>query len=99
MLHNNVYCAEEINCKTKGQNSPKFYKYPLDKNNAASLLLREGNRLYSYLLNRVKSLPHNYTIYYLTLIEQFFSSGININLFQERLTRNYQHQSKLNHLY
>lgn len=34
------------------------------------LLYREGNRLYSYLHNKVKSLPHNYTIYYLTPQEQ-----------------------------
>ena len=32
--------------------------------------LREGNRLYSYLQNRAKSLPYNYTIYYLTLCER-----------------------------
>lgn len=40
----------------------------------AMTLFREGNRLYSYLQNRAKSLPSNYTIYYLTLCEQLESN-------------------------
>ena len=52
-----------------------FAKRSISRPEAISLL-KEGSRLFSYLLKRVKSLPLNYTIYYLTLNERIKTSGL-----------------------